>query len=253
MCGRMTLTRSAEEIARCFALEAAAIAAGPDGRGLAPRYNLAPSARVLTVVRDASGARRAVWKLWGLVPAWSKDPAVGAKRFNARAETVATKPSFRGAFRRHRCLVVADGFYEWTPRARGHRAYWLHPPDGGLLAFAGLHERWQGEGRDPLETCTVITTEAGPDLAELHHRMPVLLSREAGEAWLDPAQTPDGLQALLAPSPAGTLTARPVSPWVNDPRHDDPGCLDPPRALPLALSLAAPRRADPPDDEPGAR
>lgn len=252
MCGRMTLTRSAEEIARQFELDASAVAAGPDGRGLAPRYNLAPSARILTAVRDESGARRPAWKVWGLVPAWAREPSIGARLFNARAETVATKPSFRSAFRRRRCLVVADGFYEWTPRARGHRAYWLHPPDGGLLAFAGLFERWQVEGRDPLETCTVITTEAGPDLAALHHRMPVILSRETGAAWLDPMQTSERLQALLAPSPPGTLVARPVSAWVNDPRHDDPACLEAPLALPLEPVLAPqPRRR--PVDEPGTQ
>lgn len=234
MCGRMTLTRSAEEIARFFELDATCVAVGPDGRGLAPRYNLAPSARVLTVVPGASDARQPAWKVWGLVPAWASDPSIGAKLFNARGETLATKPSFRSAFRRRRCLVVADGFYEWTPRNRGHRAHWLHPRDAGLLAFAGLYERWQVEGRAPLETCTVVTTEAGPDVVALHHRMPVVLPRDAWKAWLDPGSDPDRLVAWLAPSPPGTLDAREVSAWVNDPRHDDPRCLEPPLALPLA-------------------
>lgn len=241
MCGRMTLTRSAEEIARHFELPVEPIATGPDGRGLVPRYNLVPSARVLTVVVDGSGssARQPAWKRWGLVPAWAPDPSIGARLFNARGETVASKPSFRAAFRRHRCLVVADGFYEWTPRTRGHRAHWLHPREAPLLAFAGLHARWQGEdGRAPLETCTIITTEAGPDLAALHHRMPVILPRSAWAGWLDPASDPDALAGLLRPSPAGTLEAREVSAWVNDPRHDDPSCLEPPLALPLGPASA---------------
>ncbi len=228
MCGRMTLTRSPAEIAAFFERLDPALAPvpGPDGRPLRPRYNIAPSQPVLTLLRDEAPQPVFAWKSWGLVPAWAKDPAMGGRLFNARAETVAEKPSFRSAFKRRRCLVIADGFYEWTPRDRGHRAHWLHPRAGGLLAFAGLHEHWAAERGPEIESCTVITTDANADLAPIHARMPVILPPEGWAAWLDPASAPERLKALLAPAPAGSLEARPVSSHVNDPRHDDPACLD---------------------------
>lgn len=228
MCGRMTLTRSAEEIARHFGLEASRAPTAPDGSPFRPRFNIAPSQPVLTLVAGESGLRELVWKSWGLVPAWSKDPAIAARLFNARGETVDVKPSFRSAFKRRRCLVVADGFYEWTPRNQGHRAHWLHASgSAALLSFAGLHEQWSAEDGGVRATCTVITTEASADLAGIHHRMPVVLPPEATDVWLDPESALARLKALLAPAPAGTLRARPVSRHVNDPRHDDPDCLAP--------------------------
>lgn len=246
MCGRMTLTRSPVEIADFFEIaggngfalgaragtEAESAAgseagtlAGPDGRPLRPRYNIAPSQPVLTILQDDRGERRFAWKRWGLVPAWAKDPGLGGKLFNARSETVAEKPSFHAAFKRSRCLVVADGFYEWTPRQQGHRAHWLHPRAGGLLALAGLHAHWAAERGPIVDSCTVLTTEANGDLAAIHARMPVLLPRASWRAWLDPARPPEALMALLAPAPDGTLAARAVSSHVNDPRRDDPDCL----------------------------
>jgi putative SOS response-associated peptidase YedK len=228
MCGRMTLTRSAEEIARFFELAAERAAlTSPDGRPLRPRFNIAPSQPVLTVLRNADGARGAAWKSWGLVPAWSRDPAIGSRLFNARAETVDVKPSFRAAFRKRRCLVAADGFYEWSARNRGHHPHWFHPRDEGLLAFAGLYESWAFEQGPSIESCTVITTEANADLAGIHARMPVLLARPSWESWLDPASDSAQLKALLLPAADGTLAARAVSRHVNDPRHDDPECLTP--------------------------
>lgn len=231
MCGRMTLTRSAEEIAAFFALQGASHAVEPDGRPLRARFNIAPSQPVLTLVADARGGRVLAWKRWGLVPAWARDPAIGGKLFNARGETVDEKPSFRSAFKQRRCLVVADGFYEWTPRDRGHRAHWIHPCTAPLLAFAGLYEHHRGEGDVAIESCTVITTEANPDVARVHGRMPVLLARDAWSTWLDRASEPANLKALLTPAPAGSLVARPVSRHVNDPRHDDPACLAEPAIL----------------------
>lgn len=238
MCGRMTLTRSPAEIAEFFALAGAGSAGrsegqasragpnGPDGGPLRPRYNVSPSQLVLTVVAGESAARAFAWKTWGLVPAWAKDASMGGKLFNARAETVAEKPSFRSAFKRRRCLVVADGFYEWTPRNRGHRAHWLHPRQAPLLAFAGLHERWSVERGPVIESCTVITTEANGDLAGIHGRMPVLLAAASWRVWLDPGSEPEALKALLVPAPDGTLESRVVGSHVNDPRHDDPACLE---------------------------
>ena len=228
MCGRMTLTRSAEEIAQVFELasEPAALAE-PDGLPLRPRYNIAPSQPVLTVVRSEGGVRGFAWKTWGLLPGWAPDPSIGSKLFNARGETVDAKPSFRSAFKRSRCLVVADGFYEWSARSRGHRPYWFHPREGGLLAFAGLHEH-SSVGQGPaIDSCTVITTEANEDLAGVHARMPVVLSKVVWKDWLDPDSELDDLKRLLVPAPAGTLLALAVSRRVNEPRHDDPHCLDP--------------------------
>ncbi len=233
MCGRMTLTRSADEIARHFGVgplepddgAGANGLTGPDGRPLRPRYNIAPSQPVLTVLRDETGERRFAWKSWGLVPAWAKDPAMGGKLFNARSETVAEKPSFRSAFNRRRCLVVADGFYEWTPRQQGHRAHWLHPRAGGLLALAGLHEHWAAERGPVVDSCTVLTTEANGDLEAIHARMPVLLPPASWPVWLDPGSPQEVLKGLLVPAPEGSLAARVVSSHVNDPRHDDRDCL----------------------------
>ena len=235
MCGRMTLTRSAAEIAQFFAHESSGlpmtgsdeqvVLVGPDGRPIEPRYNIAPSQSVLTVVAGETGGRVFAWKVWGLVPGWAKDPSMGGKLFNARAETVAEKPSFRSAFKRRRCLVVADGFYEWTPRNRGHRAHWLHPRQGSLLAFAGLHEHGALEHGPVLDSCSVITTEANGDLAGIHARMPVVLPAAHWPAWLDPGSEPEGLKAFLVSAPDGTLETRVVGSRVNDPRHDDPACL----------------------------
>ncbi len=243
MCGRMTLTRSPAEIAEHFAL---AGPEDPNGGPLRPRYNLAPSQLVLTVVSGEAAARAFAWKTWGLVPAWAKDASMGGKLFNARAETVAEKPSFRSAFKRRRCLVVADGFYEWTSRKRGHRAHWLHacpdPRHAPLLAFAGLHEHWSSEGGPAIDSCTVITTEANGDLAAIHARMPVVLAAASWPAWLDPDSDPEALQALLVPAPDGTLEARVVGGHVNDPRHDDPRCLEgQPEDAPFRLDGGASR------------
>jgi len=230
----MTLTRSPAEIAAFFEIPSPAGAealAGPDGEALRARFNIAPSQPVLTVVAAAGAGRALAWKTWGLVPAWARDPSIGARLFNARAETVDTKPSFRSAFKRRRCLVVADGFYEWSARSRGHRPYWfhptLHPREAPLLAFAGLFEHWAMETGPAIESCTVVTTDANADLAGVHARMPVVLARPAWRAWLDPDADPDALKGLLAPAPDGTLAARPVSRHVNDPRHDDSRCLEP--------------------------
>ena len=228
MCGRMTLTRSPAEIAAFFdflGADAETLTA-PDGRPLRPRFNVAPSQPVLTVLHGPAARAVFAWKTWGLVPAWAKDPAMGGRLFNARAETVAEKPSFRAAFKRRRCLVVADGFYEWTPRPRGHRAHWLHPRAGGLLAFAGLYEHWAAEAGPAIESCTVLTTDANADVAPIHPRMPVILPAESWRAWLDPTSEPEPLRTLLGPAPEGTLDARIVGSHVNDPRHDDPACLE---------------------------
>ncbi|MBJ18014.1 MAG: hypothetical protein CL933_01190 [Deltaproteobacteria bacterium] len=238
MCGRMTLTRSGSEIALFFA-EAMALAGGAgsgprevceeDEQSLRPRFNLAPSQDVLTLLPGAIGTRDAVsfaWKRWGLVPSWAKDPTIGARMFNARVETADSKPSFRAAWKRRRCLVVADGFYEWSPKNRDHRPFHFRPSRGNLLGFAGLFETWGGEEGETIESCTVLTTEANADLVGVHHRMPVILDPERFAKWLDPEADPDALKALMLPAPAKTLRRRAVTRYVNDPRRDDARCLE---------------------------
>ena len=149
---------------------------------------------------------------------------MGGRLFNARCETVATKPSFRSAFKCRRCLVAGDGFYEWTPRDRGHRPFLFQPAAEPLLGLAGLYEEWIGKGGEVIESCTVLTTEANADLEEIHHRMPVILAPRDFDRWLDPATVSEELLGLLVPAAAGTLRRRPVGRYVNDPRHDDEGC-----------------------------
>ena len=228
MCGRMTLTRSAEEIAQVFELASQISAfAGPDDRPYRSRFNIAPSQQVLTVVAAENGKRAPAWKRWGLIPAWAKDKSIGNRLFNARGETVSEKPSFRTAFKKRRCLIVADGFFEWSPRP-AHVPHWFHPAEGGLLAFAGLHEHWASkETGEVIESATVITTEANGDLAGIHVRMPVVLPREAWPTWLDLGSDLGDLKGLLHPAPNGTLAARIVSSRVNSPKNDDSGCIAP--------------------------
>ena len=233
MCGRMTLTRSGSEIADYFALAVAEDGvAEMNGAPLRPRYNIAPSQQIGTIVRRPDGQRAFVWKKWGLVPSWSMDQSVGGRLFNARSETADEKPSFRAAWKRRRCLVIADGFYEWTKRGRHRQPYYFRAREGSLLGFAGLFEQWSGEGGEGVESCTVLTTDANPDLEGIHHRMPVILDPTRVGPWLDPASEPALLKAMMSPAPAGTLDRMAVSTRVNSPRFDDPQCLLPEPELP---------------------
>ncbi len=228
MCGRMTLTRSGSEIAEYFALTMAEREVCElDGAPLRARYNIAPSQWIATIVALATGGRSIGWKRWGLVPSWSQDPAIGGRLFNARSETADEKPAFRAAWKRRRCLVAADGFYEWTPRDRGHQPNYFCSREGSLLGLAGLFEAWHGKDGEIVESCTVLTTEANADLEGVHHRMPVILEPTRFEAWLDPRSDPTLLKAMMCPAPVGTLDRRPVSRRVNSPRFDDPQCVRP--------------------------
>jgi putative SOS response-associated peptidase YedK len=232
MCGRMTLTRSGSEIAEYFALVSASsseheIVAEMDGTPLRPRFNVAPSQSVATILHSSEGVSGLHWKQWGLVPSWSKDPRMGGRLFNARSETASGKPSFRAAWKRRRCLVVADGFYEWTPRNRDHQPYHFRRGDSSLMAFAGLYEEWRGEGGEVIESCTVLTTAASADLEGVHHRMPVIMAAENFETWLRQGSDLEALQELMQSAPTGTLVRQAVGRAVNSPRHDDPSCLSP--------------------------
>lgn len=254
MCGRLTLTRSGDEIAAYFAEAMATLDSleGPrelDGSPLRPRFNVSPARDVLTLVPTEAGAGFA-WKRWGLVPSWATDPGIGNRTFNARAETVAEKPSFRAAFKRRRCLVAADGFYEWTPRNRDHRPFLFTPRRAALLGFAGLFESWTGEGGEVIESATVITTDANPDMDGIHHRMPVIVDPADHARWLDPATEKTALLALLRPASPGTLDRRPVTRYVNDPRHEGPRCLeDEEKAEQGALFPLADDESDSEDEE----
>ena len=231
MCGRYTQLMPWSELVELYRVTAGA-AAAPN---LAPRYNICPTQDV-PVVRAGAGTgtggragREIVMVRWGLVPAWSKDTAMGSRLINARAETVAEKPSFRGAYKSRRCLIPADGFYEWRQQGDGPKQpYRITLSGGAPFAFAGLWERWEKapDGK-ALRTCTIVTTAANPFLRPIHHRMPVILDAAGHDAWLDAATPPDTLAALLVPY-GGAMEAHAVGTRVNNPRNDDAACVAPP-------------------------
>jgi putative SOS response-associated peptidase YedK len=220
MCGRYTLSTRAEVIAEMFG-----VATVPE---VEPRYNIAPTQSVPIVRVAPEGSGRALeFVHWGLIPSWADDPKIGNKMINARGETVASKPSFRSAFKNRRCLVVTDGFYEWRKTSHGKQPYLIRRPGGEPFAFAGLWEFWKGAA-EPVVSCTIITTEANRLMAPIHDRMPTILDPEDYEMWLDPAyKDTDRLQALIAPEADGKLIAFPVSTRVNSPGNDDPTLLEP--------------------------
>jgi len=221
VCGRFTLRASPQEIQRAFGLDAA-----PQ---LAPRFNVAPGQAIATVHADRDGRRVLGMRRWGLVPHWARDPRIGARLVNARAETAATRPAFRDAMRLHRCLVPADGFYEWGAAAGGTRQpHLVTRADAELFAIAGLYEHWRGESADWLHTCTLITVPSNALLRAIHDRMPAILPPEHWDAWLDPAgKDAARAAALLAPRPEGELRAVAVSRRVNRTEFDDRACIEP--------------------------
>lgn len=197
-----------------------------------PRFNIAPMQDIWAARQTDAGQRQLALFRWGLVPAWAKDDTMAAKMINARSETVADKPAFRSAFKHRRCIVPASGFYEWKKQGKQKLPYYFKPKDGGLLAFAGLWERWTAPTGAPLETCTILTTEANALVSPLHERMPVILNRADFETWLAPGSKPDALQALCRPILSEALEALPVGSRVNSVRNDDAACLEPPQAEP---------------------
>jgi putative SOS response-associated peptidase YedK len=218
MCGRYSLTTPVEALRRLFRFEQLP--------NLAPRYNIAPT-QLAPVVRASATGREIVNLRWGLVPAWAKEIA-GPPLINARAESVAEKPSFRNAFAKRRCLVPTDGFYEWEEVRKGVKQPWrIVRRDGEPYAFAGLWESWRAPDGTNLESFTILTTAASSELAPLHDRMPVILATNDHGRWLDEAAPRDELQALLKPFPSNQLRAYPVSTRVNKVANDDPGCIAP--------------------------
>ena len=223
MCGRYTLTAPGEIVAEIFELV--------DVPPILPRYNLAPTQEAAVVRVVAPGAPRRLDPLrWGLIPYWAQDPAIGNHMINARADTVADKPAYRDSFRRRRCLVPADGFFEWKKVApKVKQPYLIRRQDRLPFAFAGLWSSWRGpDAARPLETFTILTTSPNDLVRPLHDRMPVVLDRRDFAAWLDPANRDAArLQALLGPAPAAGWEAVQVSRAVNDPVNDTPDCIEP--------------------------
>ncbi len=219
MCGRYILTITGKVLAEAFALEEV-----PD---LPPRYNIAPT-QDAPVIRETGGGRRLDILRWGLIPSWARDPAIGNRLINARAETAASKPSFRSALRRRRCLVPSDGFYEWRKTPSGKQPWLIRMRDGSPFAMAGLWETWRTPHGDPLESFTILTTEPNELVAPLHDRMPVILPPESWSTWLDPElDDPSALSHLLGPHPPEAMTAYPVTPAVGSPSFDEPACIKP--------------------------
>jgi len=195
---------------------------------LAPRYNIAPGQAVAVVRVGAEGARVLDSLRWGLVPAWAKDPAIGHRLINARVETLPVKPAYRDALRRRRCLIAADGFYEWQRRERGKQPYWIARADRRPFGFAGLWESWSDARDERLETCTIVTTAASPALRSIHERMPLIVAPEHYGRWLDPARADArALLALLGAGECSELRARAVSAAVNNPRREGPALIEP--------------------------
>ena len=232
MCGRFMLSIVESRLKKLMGVDFAVT-------GLVARYNIAPSQPVV-VVREERGRRASVLLRWGLVPSWAKDIAIGNRMINARSETAHEKPSFRNAFKRRRCLIPADGFYEWQKagtatssggagqRGSPRQPYLITMADEGPFAMAGLWEHWQDAAGNELETCTVLTTTANELVGELHDRMPVILDPSDYGAWLDSANedvtTPRG---LCKPYPAELMMHRSVTTYVNSPKHEGPSCAQP--------------------------
>jgi putative SOS response-associated peptidase YedK len=221
MCGRFALTVDPVDMQAAF----------PEfifPSQVAARYNVAPTQPILVLPND--GTNKADFFVWGLIPSWAKDPAIGSRMINARAETLSEKPAYRSAYKYHRCLIFTSGFYEWQAQAgvKTKLPHFIHLKTGEPFAFAGLWENWESPDGSNIRSATIITTEPNELMATLHNRMPVILPRSGYAQWLDPLpQQPSNLQELLVPFPSGDLEAFPVSTRVNSPVNDDPGCLLP--------------------------
>lgn len=215
MCGRFTLSQPADAIAIAFNLDHV-----PE---LEPRYNIAPTQSVATVLQTSAESKPQLKLLrWGLIPSWAKDPAIGSRLINARSETVSEKPSFRTALRRRRCLIVADGFYEWQRQESKKQPYYFRLQNKQPFGFAGLWEHWRSPDGEEIDSCTIITTEANELMQSIHDRMPVILDPQDYNLWLDPTvQQPDQLQHLLHPYASDAMTSYPVSTLVNKPTNNN--------------------------------
>jgi putative SOS response-associated peptidase YedK len=224
MCGRFALFMSNQDLAEAFNLDSDTVSTIPES---VPRYNVAPTQPVAAIRLSESGQRELTFFRWGLIPSWSKDINIGSRLINARSETVAEKPSFRAAFKRRRCLIPADGFYEWQKQNGGKQPMYIHPVDERPFAFAGLWEVWRDAEGSELQTCTILTTEPNELMAPIHNRMPVILEAADYDMWLHPDPDPEQGLHLLRPYAAEKMAAYPVSTFVNNPRNDSSQCIEP--------------------------
>jgi putative SOS response-associated peptidase YedK len=242
MCGRFVSARRRLELLEEFGVQRDQVPASPD-REPDPDYNVAPTKRIYAVLERPARELRVV--RWGLVPSWAKDASGGGRLINARAETVAVKPSFRRAFARQRCLIPADGYYEWQAVSGGAKTvkqpYFIYRPGRAGLAFAGIYELWRDESVPPdherawLWTAAIITTQAADEVGQIHDRMPMVIEPDHWDDWLDPANAGAGqLQAAMRPAMAGGLTSHPVSVAVNSVRNNGPELIEPLPAVPSA-------------------
>lgn len=222
MCGRFTLHHSVEEVADRFNAQQVLFE-------FPERYNIAPNQPLSVVTQNAHGdnVRALEGYRWGLVPSWAKDDSIGSKMINARLETLTEKPSFKTALQRRRCLIPADGFYEWKTEGKAKQPMHVRFRDGRLFAFAGLWDEWNGPGDSPLRTCTIITGPPNDLLSTLHHRMAIILEPEKEEIWLDPKLTTEQALALLGVYPDRELEAFPVGKQVGNVAFDDAACVAP--------------------------
>lgn len=218
MCGRLAIYSSPETFATYLDAQTEL--------QLAPSYNVAPSQPIPACRLDERGQRTLIALHWGLVPHWSNGPDNRYTMINARAETIQAKPAYRGPFRTRRCLIPADGFYEWQ-RANGKQPYYFHRPDGAPLVLAGLWDRWSGDAGEVIDSCTIIVTEANELMHPIHDRMPVILPRETWATWLDNDSEPDALQSLLTPYDKTDVACHAVSRQVNQTRNDSPQLIRP--------------------------
>jgi putative SOS response-associated peptidase YedK len=220
MCGRFAFYSPHEAVARLFGVDA--------GVDVEPRWNIAPT-RFVATVRETGGPREFAMLYWGLVPSWAKEKASGARMINARAETLTEKPSFRNAFKRRRCLVLADGYYEWQRSGPTKQPFYIAFEDGRPFGMAGLWERWRDpEGGEPLESCCIVTTSPAAAVAHVHDRMPVIVPAANYAEWLDPRnEATASLERLLVPSALPGLVAQPVSRRVNDARNEGADLVSP--------------------------
>jgi putative SOS response-associated peptidase YedK len=218
MCGRYAVTSSPEAIRALFRYA--------ELPNFPPRYNIAPT-QPIAIVRVVEGKRQFALVRWGFIPAWVKDPKTVSLLINAHGETVADKPAYRNAMKRRRCLVPADGFYEWKREGDRRRPYWVRPRDGRPIAFAGLWETWAGPNGEEVETAAIVTTRANRTLAPMHDRMPVVVPPDAFDLWLNPDVDAQTAAALIAPAPDELFEAYEVSSAVNRVANDDPVLLKP--------------------------
>lgn len=224
MCGRYTLSDPGDLVEE--------LGAQGDPDVLSAHYNIAPTQNVAAVCVGTEGERKLAPFRWGLVPFWAEDKSIGNKMINARSETVAEKPAFRNAFTRRRCLLLADGFYEWkkdrsSDGKQVRQPYHVHLADRRPFTFAGLWELWDKDPDDPIYSCTILTTRANDRVAELHDRMPVILEGDQRDGWLDHDREPDSLLDLLQPIAADQIDFHPVSRIVNSPENDVAACIEP--------------------------